>query len=93
VTLHSLRHSMASLLVAEGFAMTEVAGRMGHSVEMLQRTYARDLDPVAREKGGRGSDQCTIRLVTTGFAEIVMVDPSPWRTRESPSPQTGDTRR
>jgi integrase len=50
VTLHSLRHSMASLLVGEGFSFVEVAARMGHSVEVLQRTYARDLDPVAREK-------------------------------------------
>lgn len=50
VTLHSLRHSMASMLVAEGFPLTEVAGRLGHSVEVLQRTYARDLDPVNREE-------------------------------------------
>lgn len=50
VTLHSLRHSMASMLVAEGFPSTEVAGRLGHSVEVLQRVYARDLDPVNREE-------------------------------------------
>lgn len=50
VTLHSLRHTMASLLVAEGFPLTEVAGRLGHSVEVLVRTYARDLDPKDRER-------------------------------------------
>lgn len=41
---------MASMLVAAGFPLTEVAGRMGHSVEVLQRTYARDLDPRSREE-------------------------------------------
>jgi len=49
VTLHSLRHSMASMLVADGFPLTEVAARLGHSVEVLMRTYARDLDPQDRE--------------------------------------------
>ena len=50
VTLHSLRHSMASHLVAAGFPLTEVAARMGHSVEVLMRTYARSIDPKAREE-------------------------------------------
>jgi integrase len=50
VTLHSLRHSVASMLVAEGLSLVEVAAHMGHSVEVLQRVYARDLDPEAREK-------------------------------------------
>ena len=49
VTLHSLRHTMASLLVAEGYTIVEVAAHMGHTPEVLQRVYARDLDPVARE--------------------------------------------
>lgn len=41
---------MASILVAEGLPLTEVAGRLGHSVEVLQCTYARDLDPKNREE-------------------------------------------
>lgn len=41
---------MASMLVAEGFPLTKVAARMGHTVEVLQRTYARDLDPKNREQ-------------------------------------------
>ncbi len=49
VTLHSLRHTMASLLVAEGYTIVEVAAHMGHTPEVLQRVYARDLDPEARE--------------------------------------------
>ena len=40
---------MASLLVAEGYTIVEVAAHMGHTPEVLQRVYARDLDPVARE--------------------------------------------
>jgi integrase len=50
VTLHSLRHSVASMLVGAGLSLVEVAAHMGHSVEVLQRTYARDLDPEARER-------------------------------------------
>ena len=49
VTLHSLRHTLASLLVAEGYTIVEVAAHMGHTPEVLQRVYARDLDPEARE--------------------------------------------
>jgi len=49
VTLHSLRHTMASLLVAEGYTIVEVAAHMGHTPEVLQRVYARDLDPEVRE--------------------------------------------
>ena len=50
VTLHSLRHTMASLLVAEGYTIVEVAAHMGHTPEVLQRVYARDLDPEVRER-------------------------------------------
>jgi integrase len=49
VSLHSLRHSLASLLVAEGYTIVEVAAHMGHTPEVLQRVYARDLDPEVRE--------------------------------------------
>jgi len=49
VTLHSLRHTMASLLVAEGYTIVEVAAHMGHTPEVLQRVYARDLNPEVRE--------------------------------------------
>ena len=49
VTLHSLRHTMASLLVAEGYTIVEVAAHMGHTPEVLQRVYARDLHPELRE--------------------------------------------
>ena len=60
VTLHSLRHSVASMLVGAGLSLVEVAAHMGHSVEVLQRVYARDLDPEAREK--RVVDVITARL-------------------------------
>ncbi len=50
VTLHSLRHSMASLLVTEGIPVAEVAARMGHNIETLMRVYSRSLDPTAREQ-------------------------------------------
>ncbi len=50
VTLHGLRHMTASILATSGMSLVEVAAHMGHTVETLQRIYARDLDPVGREE-------------------------------------------
>ncbi|MGZ4367096.1 MAG: tyrosine-type recombinase/integrase, partial [Gaiellaceae bacterium] len=36
---YDLRHSLASLLFAEGMNPAEIAERMGHSLETLLRTY------------------------------------------------------
>jgi integrase len=43
-SLHSLRHSLGSLLLGSGHPVTEVAAQLGHTPEVLQRVYARDLD-------------------------------------------------
>lgn len=43
-SLHGLRHSLGSLLLGSGHPVTEVAAQLGHTPEVLQRVYARDLD-------------------------------------------------
>jgi integrase len=47
-TLHSLRHSLGSLLLAEGHAVTAVAAQLGHTPQVLLATYGRDLDQESR---------------------------------------------
>jgi len=48
VTLHGLRHSHGSALLAKGRPFTEVAARMGHTPQVLLSRYARDLDEAGR---------------------------------------------
>jgi len=48
VTLHGLRHSHGSALLAAGRPPIEVAARMGHSPQVLLTIYARDLDEAGR---------------------------------------------
>ncbi|MEU9891674.1 tyrosine-type recombinase/integrase [Sphaerisporangium sp. NPDC051011] len=43
-TPYDLRHAAVSLWLASGVAPTEVATRAGHSVEVLQRVYAKVID-------------------------------------------------
>ncbi|GGL19203.1 integrase [Sphaerisporangium melleum] len=43
-TPYDLRHAAVSLWLASGVAPTEVAKRAGHSVEVLQRVYAKVID-------------------------------------------------
>ena len=40
VTLYDLRHSAATLMLRSGVVPAEVARRLGHSVDVLMRTYA-----------------------------------------------------
>jgi len=41
VTMHGLRHTYASMLIAEGFPVTEVSAQLGHaSVDITLRYYA-----------------------------------------------------
>ena len=41
ITMHGLRHTYASMLIAEGFSVTEVSAQMGHSsVDITLRYYA-----------------------------------------------------
>ncbi len=47
VTLYDLRHSAATLMLAAGVMPAEVARRLGHSVDVLMRTYAGVLDDEA----------------------------------------------
>lgn len=44
VTLYDLRHSAATLMLRAGVMPAEVARRLGHSVDVLMRTYAGVLD-------------------------------------------------
>jgi integrase len=44
VTLYDLRHSAATLMLRSGVVPAEVARRLGHSVDVLMRTYAGVLD-------------------------------------------------
>ncbi len=43
-TLYDLRHSAATLMLRSGIVPAEVARRLGHSVDVLMRTYAGVLD-------------------------------------------------
>ncbi len=47
VTLYDLRHSAATLMLRAGVMPAEVARRLGHSVDVLMRTYAGVLDDEA----------------------------------------------
>jgi integrase len=61
VTPYTLRHSFASLLLASGAGLPEVAGEMGHSVGVLTSTYAH---AIAEFRGsGRVDPESAIRGV------------------------------
>ncbi len=47
-TLHSLRHSLGSLLLSLGHPITEAAAQLGHTPQVLLAIYGRDLDAEAR---------------------------------------------
>jgi integrase len=47
-TLHSLRHSLGSALLAAGVPIPEVAAHLGHSPQVLMMVYAGELDAEAR---------------------------------------------
>jgi integrase len=48
VRMHDLRHRAATNLIAAGIDATTAAGRLGHSPEVLLRTYAHPTDTKAR---------------------------------------------
>lgn len=49
VRFHDLRHAAASTLLASGFDLAVVAGRLGHSQQMLLQVYAHALEQRDRE--------------------------------------------
>ena len=59
-TFHSLRHSHASALIAQGWDIEEVSARLGHAnVAVTQRVYAHAFD-AARRSGQRRSRLATL---------------------------------
>lgn len=50
ITLHALRHTHASVLLAEGVSINTISGRLGHAdVGVTQETYAHVLDELKRK--------------------------------------------
>jgi integrase len=60
---YSLRHGFASLLIASGRTLVEVAAQLGHGPDVCARTYAREF---AEYRGGRIDPEAVITTARRG---------------------------
>jgi integrase len=74
VTLHSLRHGHATLLLDQGEKIHDVAARLGHDASQLLRTYAHhgddSQDSAAALESLLGDGRPALRVVPDDVALI-----------------------
>jgi len=85
VTPYTLRHSFASLLLAEQLNIAEVAVQRGHSPRVLLSTYAHVIDDLRGREGVNAEDE--IRAAKAGAVPPDVVDLLPAAATSSRRPR------
>jgi len=74
VSLYTLRHTNASILIAAGYNVIEVAKRLGHSAEVCMRIYAH----IFKDKEGHDTSKEDLFLGKSKLTEWKYGENNPW---------------
>ncbi len=73
-TIHDLRHTHASKLIAAGWSPVEVAGRLGDSINVVLTTYAHEFDAKRRSQERRAMIETMYEDIATPTTSAAVVE-------------------